>query len=534
MKISDLKGLKKDDKLRFLQSINIEDLDDEILNKLSNDAAIDVRLQIARKCPSSEILLNMMFNKKNWKPHIISEIYMNKAFTIKNKIEFIKSKEWKDEAFPFNQVKFDLIRDLNNPGSNDGFIDLIITFLEEDPEGTPINFVRSAIYGTSKDILLKLINLTMMKKDNYLNLFLGHSHVMNLLSIKELRELFNKYIDNSLAFIHFESTFYRSIINDKIFGKLLKNSDYIGQNSFSLISLDSKIAFFNNPDISQYIYDNILGEYIDADIKLRMAIGSKKYSEIIRYIKLTNETNKKVINFALELKKLDDDLANTIWFSYISNETAIFKLVKENLKFFNNVARNLAFLSDNKAFKDDEVNELIDKAINDADNPTEKTLSLFKHMLINGETPRNDLINKVWNIIKDTKVEREDSVNSDDSIINIFKRFFNTYATKNSYGQKAKVPKEIQIEKALEYYMKFMIPDWLIYSDDLPEELWEEVLDHPKLKDLIVEPHSSDFFISLKEQILTGKYQANFGMKYYEQTGYDEYIPEEIKNIFLF
>jgi len=534
MKISDLKGLKKDDKLRFLQSVDIEKLDDEILKKLSNDAAIDVRLKIARKCPSSKILLDMMFNKKNWKPHIISEIYMNKAFTIENKIEFIKSKKWQENLFPFHQVKFDLVRDLNNPESNDDFIDLIISFLEEDPEGTPINFVRNAIYGTSKEELLKIINLTMMKKDNYLNLFLGHSHVINLLSVKELRNLFSKYADNSITFIHFESPFYRSIINDEIFKKLLKNSDYIGQNSFSLISLDSKIVFFNNPDISQYIYDDILNEYINADIKLRMAIGSKKYNEIVKYIKLTEDTNKKVINFALELKKLDDDLANTIWFSYISNETAIFKLVKDNLKFFNNSARNLAFLSDNKSFKDDEVNELVDEAINNSDNPTEKTLSLFKHMLINGEAPRNDLINKVWEIIKDTKVEREDSVNSDDPITNIFKRFFNTSATKNSYGQKAKVPKEIQIEKALEYYMKFMIPDWLVYSDDLPEELWEEILDHPKLKDLIVAPHSSDFFISLKEQILTGKYQAKFGMKYYEQTNDERYIPEEVKNIFLF
>ncbi len=116
---------------------------------------------------------------------------------------------------------------------------------------------------------------------------------------------------------------------------------------------------------------------------------------------------------------------------------------------------------------------------------------------------------------------------------------FFTNGTRGNYSQKNALPKQIQIDKGIEYFKKKGIADWVVYDDSISlkdlEDIWDS--DYIKNANMKLDKYGSQTgsrATKLKYDILNGKYKEHFGTLYYEESGDESFLPETVKDIFLF
>ena len=535
MRLEDLKGLKKNDKYRLLkQQDNIDDLGEDVIRKLSNDIAINVREEVASRTNNVDIILEMIYNKKkNWKSgNIMNKLLSRDIIPEKDRMDFIESRVWEDPAFPFNSVKHIMAKGLFMHKKGNGFVPLIIKMAKEKP--LPYELIKDAQWDATKDELIELISLT----TTHIYGIFDSAPMQDKLPIKIFKDLALKKLSSNLNVQQLSKFFFSKVLDDELYNHLFKNTENLITTSY-----EKRKAVFKNKNLSYKTFEDIFYQYIDSD----KILGSfRDYFLLLSNCPLNKKMNGEIQDFIKHISDTQNnssDIPYNMVCAYAENPTADKKIIKALRETYKggDQSKIIAAINKNPSYSDNEVEAIIDNTLKETSNNKELgILLLFNNIMKDSSTPpRQDLINKVWNIIISKEgFEFHTNKIARGPVYDALVAFF-TNGARGNFGQKNTLPKQIQVDKGVEYFKKKGIADWVVYDDSISlkdlEDIWDS--DYIKNANMKLDKYGSQTgsrATKLKYDILNGKYKEHFGTLYYEESGDESFLPETVKDIFIF
>jgi len=473
MELSELKGLKKYDKLGLLRGKGrkIDELGHDVIQKLSTDVSPVVRSIIAEWSRFEDILHDMVYDKKrNWKKGSIVS-YALKNLSDADKMEFIKSRTWQEPDFPYKDARFSIANGLYIHKKGNGFVPMIIKMAKEAPISHDI--LEKAHWDATPSELLEIITLTDTK---HLQDIFSSSVMLNELPIKALRNVAIKKMDLNTNITLYPSQFFDKVLDDKLYSKLFNHE--VKSKTINATSYEKRKAIFSNKDLTSKTWEHIFYTYIESD----KILGSwRDYFLLLADIPLNSKMNGEIEDFIEYMQDTEGggmaDIVTPMIISYFENPTADKKIIDVlRNKYNTSMGDTVAALTKNTDFSDKEVGNITMDYAERGGKVEINLLDTFNNMMKEKHTPpRKELIEEVWQFIIKAPAMGFEAYGSSKTAIEIAISAFFIRGSEGNYGQKNSLPDDIRKEKSIEYFEKYGITDWIEYNDTFSKDFLEEL-----------------------------------------------------------
>ena len=298
-------------------------------------------------------------------------------------------------------------------------------------------------------------------------------------------------------------------------------------------------AFYENEEIS----DTVLESIFDAYTASGKWIGSfKDYYLLLANSRLSDISNSKILDFIKVVERTETgDTVPDMVMAYIENPTADRNVINELKKSYNKIddkARVIGAMSKNPNFSDSEIKSELSDAIYSSTYDKELTvMKIFNSIMKNNHIPpRNQMVEQIWDIIISRNGYSRQCNSNADIYCETVTKFF-TRGTQHSYNQSNSLDINLLSEKAVLYFKKFGIIDWILDIDKLSPEDQMSIWKSEKMKDITVDENSLYGSRTVPEKMkasLLHNHKEIFGKMYYDQTGDTSYLSDDVKDVFLF